>query len=528
MIIINSAAYVGQEFRNELGAIPPCLLPIGNRKLLQHQVETLRVFKNERIVVSLPSSYEITEDEKKLFLALNLEIILVPDGFSLAEALIYILNVMSLNEKTLRLLHGDTLIYDIPKGFDVIGVASLSSEYEWELDSKDDWGSSVPVVWAGFFSFSSQREFLRSLALSRGKFTDAVKIYSKEIVLKKEVCFDWFDLGHVNTYFASRAKITTQRVFNDLKIENGVVFKSGRLPEKISAEEFWFKNLPVSLKKFIPQLIEGGTLKTKENFYSLEYLPCLPLNEIFVHGRNPETYWARRFLDIRNIFNLFGSCFQKKEGLRKEIERDAIDLYVSKTKSRLKQINLEGFLLAKEDRCLLGKELCRINEVADECIRLTLLLPVVPSIIHGDLCFSNILFDSRLEAIKLIDPRGMANNGKKTIYGDQKYDLAKLAHSVIGLYDFIISGRYSIKLDEFSQEESIDFNLTPRVKSIQEKFITTRFIENVSVLDVMPIVVLLFLTMIPLHSDRPDRQKAMLLNAIRLYSTYVDGLSGKQ
>lgn len=39
MIIINSAAYVIPEFRAEFGKIPPCLLPIGNRKLIEYQVQ---------------------------------------------------------------------------------------------------------------------------------------------------------------------------------------------------------------------------------------------------------------------------------------------------------------------------------------------------------------------------------------------------------------------------------------------------------------------------------------------------------
>lgn len=42
MILINSAAYVNTEFRNEFGSIPPCFLPIGNKKLLSHQVNALR------------------------------------------------------------------------------------------------------------------------------------------------------------------------------------------------------------------------------------------------------------------------------------------------------------------------------------------------------------------------------------------------------------------------------------------------------------------------------------------------------
>jgi hypothetical protein len=35
--------------------------------------------------------------------------------------------------------------------------------------------------------------------------------------------------------------------------------------------------------------------------------------------------------------------------------------------------------------------------------------------------------------------------------------------------------------------------------------------------DVQPLVVLLFLSMLPLHSDNPARQAAFFANALRLY-----------
>lgn len=66
---------------------------------------------------------------------------------------------------------------------------------------------------------------------------------------------------------------------------------------------------------------------------------------------------------------------------------------------------------------------------------------------HGDFCFSNILYDSRSNRIKTIDPRGVTPNGKISIYGNIYYDIAKLSHSVIGLYDFIIAGYFKVSLN---------------------------------------------------------------------------------
>ena len=100
-------------------------------------------------------------------------------------------------------------------------------------------------------------------------------------------------LGISILYFQSRSTITTQRAFNSLKIEHGVVWKSGTPPRKIEAEANWFQQLPAELKRFTPQLIQSGKTEQGNPFYETEYLPILPLNEIFVHGRNPVAFWEK-------------------------------------------------------------------------------------------------------------------------------------------------------------------------------------------------------------------------------------------
>lgn len=41
MILINSGAYVNPEFQAEFGEIPPCFLPVGNKKLIEFQSEAI-------------------------------------------------------------------------------------------------------------------------------------------------------------------------------------------------------------------------------------------------------------------------------------------------------------------------------------------------------------------------------------------------------------------------------------------------------------------------------------------------------
>ncbi|MDD2056363.1 hypothetical protein N5D52_09975 [Pseudomonas sp. GD03860] len=523
MIIINSAAYVIPEFRTEFGRIPPCLLPLGNKKLLEYQVPMLRKACGEQIYVSLPNGYELTIDETHIFKALDIEPVYVPEQFSLAEALLFVLNTVTTHksfEEPLRLLHGDTLLDEIPRALDIIAVAPSDDDYNWESE-KNTAGS--PLVWCGYFSFSSPRHFIRSLALSQGNFVKSVRLYSDFNTLSVEEASGWHDLGHVNTYFSSRSQITTQRVFNDLRIENGIVWKSGTAHKKILAESEWFKKLPIGLRRYTPQLIDSGL--NPENgapYYVLEYLPCSPLNEVFVHGRNPDFFWRRIFKLTAIFLNDARACASDilSSAQIDSIAADAIHLYENKTYARLEEYCSATGLNLSASMSYGRRSFGSLLDIAKDCIQRTLALPLIPTILHGDLCFSNILFDSRSVSLKVIDPRGMNQKQELTLLGDQKYDLAKACHSVVGLYDFIIAGRYQIERFE-SQAPTIRFRTDDRLLNIQKSFLDAELIPGIEGKAILPLTVLLFLSMLPLHSDRPDRQEAMLINALRLYDEYV-------
>lgn len=518
MILINSAAYVVPEFQAEVGKIPPCMLPVGNRKLLENQVDVLKkVFPTERIIVSLPESYILAINEQKLLNQLNIEVLMVPDKFELGEAILYALNAVENSSSIIRLIHGDTLVQDLPNSstVDIIGVTESEAQYNWTSEHTD----AKKTVWCGFFCFSSRQQLVRSLALSRGDFKQAVQHYNTHIQLNRVLIKEWYDLGHINTYFISRSAITTQRAFNALNICNGVLTKTGNPDLKIQAETNWFNTIPSSLKKYTPQLLDHGQLDSGKSFYSLEYLPMLPLNELFVHARNPANFWEKAFSLICYFLK---SC--TKDDLSTQqldiIEKTTLSLYRDKTLKRLEAYSKENNIDCNKAMFYKNNLLPSLNEIAKHCIEMTLALPLSPGILHGDLCFSNILFDSRLESIKVIDPRGITESGNITIFGDQKYDLAKLTHSVIGLYDFIIAGRYTL-IPSGEANAEINFDIDERIFNLQERFFDFKFNGLPEVKAIMPLTILLFLSMLPLHSDRPDRQEAMLVNALRLYFEYI-------
>ena len=135
------------------------------------------------------------------------------------------------------------------------------------------------------------------------------------------------------------------------------------------------------------------------------------------------------------------------------------------------------------------------------------------TIVHGDYCFSNILFDPLHYIFKLIDPRGRFRD-TQTIYGDPRYDIAKLRHSVVGLYDFIVAGFFKLNQDgkggyEFLvSSPHISDELTSAFDEIIQSY-------GYDVRDIKLIEALIFLTIIPLHRDDELRQQAFYLTAIQ-------------
>jgi hypothetical protein len=143
------------------------------------------------------------------------------------------------------------------------------------------------------------------------------------------------------------------------------------------------------------------------------------------------------------------------------------------------------------------------------------------AIIHGDLCLSNILYDRRNGIVRLIDPRG--SFGALGIHGDPLYDHAKLAHSIEGDYDHLLRGLFTLELAPGAA--SLDVHLTAAqrdVKALYRRRAARTLGPDAARVEL--ITALLFLTMVPLHADRPQSQCAFLVRALGGLSALAAGL----
>ena len=137
------------------------------------------------------------------------------------------------------------------------------------------------------------------------------------------------------------------------------------------------------------------------------------------------------------------------------------------------------------------------------------------TIIHGDLCFSNIMVDNNFSFVKVIDPRGKF--GQFDIYGDQRYEIAKLMHSIDGKYDFIIKELFDVEFN--SGNCTIDYYINNRERPYDlYKIFLDVFKDEIGndLKKIELIEALLFLSMIPLHTESVNQQMVMLAIGIEI------------
>ena len=205
-------------------------------------------------------------------------------------------------------------------------------------------------------------------------------------------------------------------------------------------------------------------------------------------------------------------------------------LVVGKTRKRLDEFAETSELNLNDIMKINGQTCEPVNVIAEQMADIVRRdSSEAPGVMHGDFCFSNILFDARTNQIKCLDPRGSLDGGGITVFGDSRYDMAKLAHSVVGLYDLIIAGRYRLdeSVDELGRVSfQLEFDLSDERLWLAKVFMEAkvrglRFSDPV----VIATMVSLFLSMLPLHADRPDRQRAFLANALLLHQRFFGVLS---
>ena len=578
MILITSANYLADEFQSEFGNIIPSFLPLGGKRLYEYQA---RLFsksmlcnesdkathtnknsskhkaphKKQKIILSLPQSFALSNFERTKITKLGILPLFVPDNLSLGESITYCLNMnLPLNEP-LQILHGDTYFTDFvpytnPNTQNTLGISKALYGYAYaNLHShkfclKDSLPNAQDFVLNGYFCIANPYHFIKALLLAHYDFISALEIYSQDYPFSVVKNNSWLDFGLIGSYFHSKSAVFIQRHFNSISIDSQGTFirKTSHHTQKIQAEINWFESLPKDLQIFVPQIHPSQDRQS----YKCEFLYLNTLAEIFVFGRLKGYAYKIIFENCAEFLSkihdikpnrlprlAFGksrndnaTCHTEPLG---EVSQSKVSQkininfnYARKTQKRLSAFAKSRNFNLNKPLKFNGKIAPSLNELLEKLERF-ISADFAPCFIHGDFCFSNICFDFRALRLKAFDPRGLDFSDNLGVFGDKRYDFAKLAHSILGLYDFIVFGFYECELRESSEHYEFRFHIetNENTKEIQQFFLESTLCKNCQKDEILAIMCHLFLSMLPLHCECLARQNALLANAYRIYFEFL-------
>jgi hypothetical protein len=554
LLIVPSARLIPAELQGDFGQIPSCMIPFGGAPALQQILAGIHD-SGMRAIVAGHENQGFIDEFLSHFSNGAVQSIDVGLTQSLGETIFRVLESESSLEGSLLVNFGDTILRGGPLEGDAFAFARPEELFRWTtfrlrsdgyLDEILDKGvekgdTSDGRVFVGGFSFREASRFAACLAaalsdppIALDPFYVAVLSYynSAELPPAAKEVDPWIDLGHLDTYYSSRrVHAMGQRAFNAVSVDafRSILTKRSRNEAKFADEIQWYTRIPAGLSYLAPRVF-GHSLEAGQMSIDLEFYGYPPLSDIFLFSRLDLTEW-------QSIFNRLGKVLEDMSQHKvtsvspSRIASSLRCMYLEKTVERLQDVLgngldsslLDGPLQVNGRNCIPLRQLLR--ELPDILSVAGLLEAPSFSVIHGDFCLSNILFDRRSRTIRLVDPRGRF--GEFDVYGDPRYDLAKLSHCFNGGYDLLVHGLFSLDSRGRGEFHLAEF-MNERHHLVQGAF-NRLFLSNPIVRNQVRLIEsLLFLSMVPLHSDRPRSQQAFLLRGLETATRCLSDLSHSQ
>lgn len=541
VLLIPSAVLLPKELGRKFGNIPTGMIPLGNKTMLENIINQYHPYVDKIYIVG----YEKFDQIEKYIEAKKVDVILikldhVDDlGYTIKHAIEKILEKNKIIDY-LYINFADSLIenfnYDDFSNFALYARGSAEKRWTYFLQSdgrityiydkglaeNDCEFHDKTNMFVGIFGLNRIDVFLNCYEFAAkdnkiDSFYQTLKIYSETIKMNFIETKKWIDAGHIDTYFQAQTKVAA-RNFNliDIDDKRGILLKRSKNKEKLIDEIKWYLRLPGNLQYLTPRIYDYS-LDYNAPFVKMEYYGYRTLHELLLYSDIPEIEWEMIFNKLAFIVSDMQSY--RVEGRTTECINAVIDMYINKTISRLLSLkNEKDFaIFFEKDIIINGKKYPSIKEIIRK-IKYSVKNILIDNaeekftIIHGDLCFTNILVEDSYKFLRIIDPRGKF--GTFDIYGDKRYELAKLLHSLEGGYDYIIEDMFDLSI----RGNCINYKLR-RSNNIACNAFKKVFVINKSFKEELRLIeATLFLGMIPLHSDSLRRQYAMMATGIQLLS----------
>ncbi len=449
------------------------------------------------------------------------------DGGTILHSLQAGMRAAGVTDGSVRVVLGDTLIRDpYDADLDFVYVAPVEDSSRWCLAVTDAQGLVTDYIdkqelvpgpksaLAGYYHFADGAALLRLVdrAIDDGEreLSAVLRRYGGVRPMTAREATHWYDFGHIDGLVEARRQLIHSRAFNSLEVNPilNTVTKVSR-DDKLRDEWNWYQRIPDELKVLAPRIVEFRELDGQIRMVQ-EYYGYPSLADLYVFGDiAPETWMSilRQVLRIHEEFRRYTGDLEPEE---------VSAMYVDKTWKRLAELREQSpdwvWMLDQDEIVVNGRPLPGLSAIEDAVRERaeSLAHGAEVCIVHGDFCFSNILYDVPNQILRLVDPRG--SFGRRGIYGDSRYDVAKLRHSVGGLYDFVVFDMYRLVERHATFTAEV---FAPETSRLVADYLDRMVVAAGYDLDEIAFVEgLLFLSMLPLHAGAERRQQMMYLTAL--------------
>jgi hypothetical protein len=507
----------------------PALIPVNSRPIASYLINFYQSEQSCKIFLAVEENVKDAVMSEMSGLAKKFQLLALPSTRGVVHTLALALEQLKESEEFIV-----NVVTTIPTKFPALKEVQIAEEVSrsrtWSAVAKEPADESrvtflpkgqfpdgLGHAFTGIFRVkaASLRNALQKTAVENDLLAIVSALHTMEPLNYQKT--DWIDCGHEINYYNAKAKLISSRSFNNIQVvpAKGILRKSSKQP-KLQQEEQFISMLPHDVAVLFPRIIQRYQKGNGSGVYEMEYYGYPNLAEYLLYwDLNPEN-WQRIFSRLAEILQqfkdhpysigtgayasfYFDRTVTRVQDFFHQLQESGENIGWSRTDIIINELPCKPFHQLLPD---IQRKVEVLYKETDFCL------------MHGDFCFSNILYDVTSGIIRLIDPRGSFGERCTGIYGDHKYDLAKLAHSAIGGYDYIVNGLFTLK----RSGEKWEYELKQRGNHNAIGDLCRQTINQLGYReeDIAFITGLLFVSMCSLHTDSVERQLLMYLHGLKI------------
>ena len=426
------------------------LLPINNRAVLSHCIDSFYANGIERIVIACQEGEEfqlenfIKEIHNKLSIQIN--VCLARSGEHVGPG------------KTLELCKEYLDEPFVAIGCDTLGAFNLKESGDWVTVSKElPWESEGNSGEYAYFD-KSEMVIKRGLSVHEIKANENYNFFTGVIGVENLESFwshsaEWCKNIEKPIYAGFKdGEYKEIEMINWLDTGNTSSYRYARKKHEEIVESKPGQEIFIYDSKVVKFFKDKNTIKNIANRHKLLKDICPKIKIIndhllsydYIHGELLSEKSDQDSINkLLNYFKYQSDKVNNKDINRKSFEEDCNSMWFEKLYSRVETFNQDMVNLDKINS-INGIKICPLNELLNKIDKEKFLQSCIPCFFHGDPSPENILFDKHGN-LRMIDPRPLF--GKSIEIGDLFYELAKLDHALIVNGSIIRSGKYGFNVE---------------------------------------------------------------------------------